>query len=99
MITNAGKDQNGKTFIEEARKIIHSNFVCLVFAMNKSHVDWVSKMENVLFTTSPEDFYEFAEMKMITKDIINFAHRLESKNGIKFKLNENSLLNFPLIEE
>ena len=95
LITNSGYDFSGKKLIEEARKIIGSNFVCMVFASSIDHIKWVSKMENVLFTMTPEHFREFAAMELDQKDIIEFAHRLEDSYEYKVNINEDELLNFP----
>ena len=100
LITNGGKNLTGKTLIEQARSIIGSNFVCLVFAGTKRHMEWVSKMENVLFTTSPKDFNEFAEIDMNKNDILAFTDKLKNKyetDGYKFKINESQLLYFPKV--
>lgn len=56
LITNGGENLTGKKLIKESRKIYQSNFVCLVFARNSNHLDWVTKMENVLFTSNPKYF-------------------------------------------
>ncbi|KAK8839761.1 hypothetical protein M9Y10_031466 [Tritrichomonas musculus] len=95
LITNGGINLTGKKLIEEARKIIGSNFVCFVFASSRNHIKWVSKMENVLFTTSECDFKEFAAMNLDKDNIIKFARKLEGKYDYKIKINEDELLNFP----
>lgn len=64
LITNGGAQLTGKKLIEEARKIIKSNFVCLVFASDIRHYEWVSQMENVLFTNNPVFFREFARLNI-----------------------------------
>lgn len=94
LMTNAGKSLTGKKLIEEARKIIGSNFVCLVFARSHGHLEWIKDMENVLFTTSSDDFRRFAKLDMNKTEILNFAHDLEKEYDCKFKINENELLNF-----
>lgn len=94
LITNAGKNLSGKTLIEKARKIVGSNFVCLVFGMNPSHLEWVCKMENVLFTNNDDDFRKFATIKMNKEEIIKFSNELGNKYNVKFKINEKSLLTF-----
>lgn len=35
---------------------------------------------------------------MSEEKIIDFAHRLEDKYCLKFKLNENEMLHFPLVK-
>ena len=65
LITSSGVNQNGKKLIEEIRKIVKSNFVCLVFAWSMNNIDWVTQMENVLFTNDGEDFKEFARLESL----------------------------------
>lgn len=48
--SNGGKDFAGSKLIQEARKIVESNFICLMFASSGRHCDWVIQIENVLFT-------------------------------------------------
>lgn len=95
LITNAGKDLNGKELINEARKIIGANFVCLVFASNVDHYKWIKEMENVLFTVRPELFKRFCELKLNEKEVLEFVSRLEDNCEFKFKINKNDLLRFP----
>lgn len=99
LITNGGKGLSGKKLIEEARKILRSKFVCLVFARDIRHMKWISKMENVLFTTSNTYFRKFAELNMNKKDILNFIELLEVESNLKFRINEEELLNFPLFNQ
>ncbi|KAK8841544.1 hypothetical protein M9Y10_027166 [Tritrichomonas musculus] len=93
LITNGGPGLTGRLLIEEARKIIGSDFVCLVFAGSSNHIDWVSKMKNVLFTTSPADFRKFAAMDLNKKDVLGFINGLHYKD--RFKIYEDELLSFP----
>ena len=89
---------NNKKFIEETRKIIKSNFICLVFSnIIINNIEWSSKMENVLFTNDENDFHEFVELKMTNENILNFSQKLENKFQKKFNLNKNDLFKFPLL--
>ncbi|KAK8857555.1 hypothetical protein M9Y10_015960 [Tritrichomonas musculus] len=100
LITSAGGDKKtGKVLIEEARKIIHSNFVSLVFTSNVNHMEWVSQMENVILTTNQEEFKEFAKINMNVVNILDFVNKIrkpyEKQTGYQFKINEEELLHFP----
>lgn len=95
LISNGSK---GKDFIQSARNLIGSNFVSLVFTSSTGHMEWVSKMENVLLTVSPDDFKNFAALKMNKSDILSFIQGLKKKyetSKYKFLINENQLLKFP----
>ena len=99
LITNAGgPSKSGKTLIEKARLITHTKPVCLVFATSPTNMEWISKMENVLFTSDSNDFRKFAELKMNLKSALGFISQLKSKYeiyGYKFKISKNDLLNYP----
>lgn len=98
MITNGGEGGNSQKLIQEARKIIGSDFVCLVFARSNSHKEWVTKMKNVLFTTDPEDFKEFVALEMEQKSISDFVKKLRKKHtDTTFIIDEKELLKFPLV--
>ena len=99
LITNAGQNLSGKKLIEESRKIIGSNFICLVFASSLGHMEWVRNMENVLFTNNPDYFKKFAKIKLNQKEILEFANELMSKYDYKFKINEDELLKFPHVKD
>lgn len=45
--------------IEDARKIINSDFICFVFVHDKRHLKWIIKMINVLFSTN------FGDLKIL----------------------------------
>ena len=98
LITNGGgQNLTGKQLIEKARLLTHSNFVCLVFAASPSHLEWVTKMENVLFTLDANDAKKFAQLKMNLNDVQTFALQLNNKYEAykyKFKINKNELLKF-----
>lgn len=101
LLTNGGDDNNlfVKKLIEQAREITHSNFVCLVFSDSNSHMEWICKMENVLFTSDPNDFKKFVALNMNLNDVLAFASQLKNKyetDKYKFRINELELLNFPL---
>lgn len=96
LITNGGYDLSGKTLIKKSRIITRSNFVCLVFANSIDHLEWITEMENVLFTNDPKYFKKFAEIEMKANCILKFAHELEQEYSCTFKINEKELLKFPL---
>ncbi|KAK8881330.1 hypothetical protein M9Y10_004065 [Tritrichomonas musculus] len=98
LITNTTE---AEYLIKLARKIIRSNFVCLVYADEKdqnNHMKWISEMENVLFTKDPEDFKKFAALEMNIVPLLEFIDGLKRKyetDDYHFKINEKKLLYFP----
>jgi len=57
LITSIGLDLSGKRFVEIARKIFGFNLIVLFFSVNKSHLKWIQKFQNCLYTDQ-SDFYE-----------------------------------------
>lgn len=98
LITNGGINLTGKQLIEQARKIVGSNFVCLVFAGSRNHIEWVEKMPNVLLTTKTEMFKKFADLEMEQNAMNQFINELQNAENFKFNINQKELLNFPLFE-
>ena len=70
-----------------------------MFASDVKHMEWISKIENVLFTIHPKYFKKFAELQMIKKDVLDFIKELETRFNFQFIINENELLYFPLADE
>ena len=101
LITNGGYNANGKDLIENARKNIGANVVCLVFANDDGHLDWISKMENVFFTKNEELFSQFVMLNMNLNDVIDFDNTLrkqdffEKNNKKPWVTNQSEILNFP----
>ncbi|KAK8896155.1 hypothetical protein M9Y10_014049 [Tritrichomonas musculus] len=96
LVTNGGKEIEGKTLIEEARKI-RPNIICLVYCSDTNHMRWISAMENVLYTDDPNDLVLFGQLEMKYERIINFMKQLqdkfEKKTGCKFNINKEKLSN------
>lgn len=88
LITNGGVELTGKTLIQEARKITGTNFVSLVFAKSPQHLEWITPMVNILFTTNPEMFKQFVELKMDKGSISPFITQLQNDNKVTFNIDE-----------
>ena len=85
LITNASGAEN---LIKQARKIIGSNFVCLVFDDKNdqnNNMKWVSEMENVLLTRDSEDLQEFAKLEMNLLKLLDFVEKLKKKRSYKLR--------------
>jgi len=57
LITSIGLDLSGKRFVEIARKIFGFNLIVLFFSVNKTHLKWIQKFQNCLYTNK-SNFYE-----------------------------------------
>ena len=102
LITNEGPNLSGRDLIIKAREAVGSNFVCLVFAQSEKHLEWISKMENVLFTNDLNDLLIFTSLKMHINDVLAFVKELSvkyEKYGYRFRINEKELLHFPICEQ
>lgn len=106
--SGGGSELLGKNLIVDARNIIGSRFVCLVFATNiELHMDWISKMKNVLFASVDEYFQAFAQLDMNLKDILDFESKLKQDYAAIFKglnvkpwnIEKNELLSFQLCKD
>ena len=107
LISNVGKNFGGKTFIDEARKILGNNVITLFLAYKNSHLDWIKKYENALFSNDPKIYEEYLECfdidkkfgeEKIKENIQNLIVKLESHYKVKFNFNEK-YLDYPLFLE
>lgn len=99
LISNVGPDYSGKTFISKARKILKNDVISLFLAYDDSHLDWITKYKNTLFSNS-SDFYEkylqcFEEGKDTYDEIIKLKEKLEEYYDVEFDFNDD-FLKFPL---
>lgn len=95
LITNGSQDFTGREFIIEARNIVGSNFICLVFSRHRYHCDWILQTENVLYTSKIDMFEKFSLLKMDEKSLLGFIDELEKAEDLKFNINEDQMLYFP----
>ena len=94
LISNGGgPDKSGQVFINEAREIVGADFVCLVFAKNLKHLDWISKEQNILFTVEPKVFKKFVTMEMTKENVLKFAYKNKEDYPI-ININEDTIFNF-----
>ena len=61
LISNIGADYGGRTFVEEARKILNNNIIVLFNAYNIDHLKWVKDFPNDLFSNEPKYYEEYLE--------------------------------------
>ncbi|KAK8838654.1 hypothetical protein M9Y10_032690 [Tritrichomonas musculus] len=95
LITNGSQDFTGREFIIEARNIVGSNFICLVFSRHRYHCDWILQTENVLYTSKIDMFEKFSLLKMDKKSLLGFIDELEKAEDLNFNINEDQMLYFP----
>ena len=101
LISNVGKDYGGRTFIDKARVILRNNVITLFLAYKKSHLDWITKYKNALFSNEPKFYEEYLECfdnKYIIEDIIEkLIKKMEKHYNVKFNFDDN-YLKYPLFK-
>ena len=97
LITNVGKNMEGKKFVDKVRKILGFNIMVLFFVSNSRHLDWIKNYPNSLFC---EDEYT------LTKYVCDFTE--EGFNKIRENVKEfygvelskpNKAFEYPLFEK
>ena len=103
LISNIGTDLGGKTFVEEARKIIGNDVVVLFNAYDTDHLDWVKTFKNAFFSDEPEFYEQYLECfydktKEESKESIKtLKDKLEKHYNVKFTFDEK-FLDYPFAE-
>ena len=94
-----GTDLGGKTFVDEARKIIGNDVIALFLAYNIKHLDWIKNYKNALFSNKP-NFYEeylncFNDKFYDKKDkILELKETIENHYKVQFNF-DNDFLYYP----
>jgi len=104
LISNVGDDFGGKTFIEEARKILDNNVIALFIAYRVEHLQWITQFPNAIFSNEPTFYEKYLECFDDTnicnvKEKINALIRtIESHYNVRFNMNDQ-YLDFPHYKE
>ena len=101
LISNVGKDLEGKKFVKKARKIIGNDVIVLFLAYNIEHLKWIKDYKNALFSNNPEFYEEYLECfddDSIEYKIKSLIGQMEKNYKIKFNFDGN-FLKFPNFKE
>jgi len=101
LISNVGKDLEGKKFVKKARKIIGNDVIVLFLAYNIEHLKWIKDYKNALFSNNPEFYEEYLECfddDSIEYKIKSLIGQMEKHYKIKFNFDGN-FLKFPNFKE
>ena len=102
LISNVGKNYGGRTFIDKARVILRNNVITLFLAYKKSHLDWITKYKNALFSNEPKFYEEYLECfdnkHIIENRIETLIKKMEKHYNVKFSFDDN-YLNYPLFKK
>jgi hypothetical protein len=59
LITNIGKNLEGKKFVDKVREILQFNVMVLFFASNPNHLNWIKDYPNSLFCVDDETLQKY----------------------------------------
>ena len=59
LITNIGKNLEGKKFVDKVRKILQFNVMVLFFASDPNHLNWIKDYPNSLFCVDDETLQKY----------------------------------------
>ena len=93
LISSVGLDLSGKTFVETARKILGFDIMVLFFSANKSHLSWIQKFPNALYTSNILFYQEY--VKNYNKEgLLNLKKQVEKQYNITLTFTRH-FLKFP----
>ena len=87
----------GKTFIDQARKIIGNDIIVLFLAYKISHLDWIKNYKNALFSNEPkfyEKYLEWFTSNYSIDSIKSLVKEMEDHYKVKFNF-DDKFLYFP----
>ena len=103
LMSNAGKDLEGKAFVEEARKIIGNDVITLFLAYMEKHLKWITECNNALFSNIDKFHEQYLECftddtERTKKNILALKSSIEDHYKVKFKF-DDKFLDFPNFKE
>ena len=102
LILTFQNDRWGTDVINEIRKILGKNIVCLIYSKdNIGQIKIAKEMENVLFTNKKELLLKFAQQDLTFNNMQELRQTFEDdlKKQMEFNINESSILDFSYIGE
>ena len=103
LISNIGDDYEGRTFANNARKIIGNNVIVLFNEHNINHLAWVKGYKNALFSNDTKYYEEYLDcfhelnLNETKNGIINLKRKMENHYNVKFNF-DNEFLFYPNFE-
>ena len=101
LISNAGVNYDGRTFVDQARKIIGNDVIVLFLAYRIEHLEWITKYKNALFSNE-QIFYKeylncFSQPNPENK-LKELIRNLEYHYKVKFNF-DNNFFYYPLYKD
>ena len=102
-MSNVGTDFGGRTFVNEARKIIGNDVITLFLAYMDDHLKWITKYKNALFSNIDEFHEQYLECftddtKTTKQNILTLKKSIEDHYKVQFNFDDN-FLKFPYFKE
>ena len=94
LITSIGLDLSGKKFVEVARKIFGFDLMVLFFSVNKSHLKWIQKFQNCLYTNR-SNFYEEYITNFNKDGLERLKNDVEKQYNITLMKFSDNFLSYP----
>ena len=97
LITNVGKNLEGKEFVDKVRKILQFNVMVLFFTSDLNHLNWIKDYPNSLFclddNTLQKYVYDFNE-----NGFENIRNTVKEFFGVELQKPQNAF-DYPLFEQ
>ena len=97
LITNVGKNLEGKVFVDKVRKILQFNVMVLFFTSDLNHLNWIKDYPNSLFclddNTLQKYVYDFNE-----NGFENIRNNVKEFFGVELQKPQNAF-DYPLFEQ
>ena len=101
LISNVGADLGGKTFVDEARKIIGNNVIVLFLSYSIKHINWIKNYKNALFSNEAkfyEEYFDCFKDEVVNDNIKKLINKVENHYKVKFNF-DAQFLYFPHYKE
>ena len=99
LLSNVGTELDGKKFVDESRRIIGNNVIVLFFDFNINHLDWIKNYKNCIFSNESKYYEEYLDSFTNESKLKEFIKKLEQYYKVRFNIDYDSFLNFPLYKE
>ena len=98
LISNVGPQFGGKTFVEEARKIIGNDVIVMFLAYMQQHLKWITKFKNALFANKAEFYEEYLDCFGNKARMNQLIEKIQNHYQVKFNF-DNKFMEYPLYKD
>ena len=97
LITNVGKNLEGKKFVDKVRKILGFDIMVLFFANDYGHLDWIKNYQNSLFCIDKDTVIKYV-MNFNEEGINDIREQVKEFFGVELTKPKNAFY-YPLFEK